>query len=698
MSSVTVVYPFTPQKVDERIIQPSPAFKQEVFRTLLAIVFFIMVYVVLMAAAVGLAILCGMGGFLMIVNLPRIYTIMIGIGLIGLGVMVVFFLMKFLFKRNKIDLSHLIEVTEKDQPELFHFVRRLTKETQAPFPKKIYLSSDVNASVFYDSSFWSMFFPVRKNLQIGLGLVNAVNISEFKAILAHEFGHFSQRSMKLGSYVYNVNKVIYNLLYDNEGYGSALERWADLNGYFAFFASITIKIVVGIQWILQKVYAVVNKTYMSLSRQMEFHADAVAAYVSGSQHLVTSLRRLEVADTSYQQVVACYQRWFNENLKPDNLYPQHVEVMEELSAEYNIPLENGLPQVTAETFAHFNKTRVIIKDQWASHPSTDDREEHLKQLGIETEAIHLPAWTVFRDKETLQKRMTEKVFETFNFPQAPQVVDASSFRGKYRSENEKYRIDKAYKGFFNYRNITTVNLKKIEERVTSPSTLNDVLDAAVIHLPFVINGLRTDIEILESIEKGQLQVKTFEFQGRKYKKAEVASLLQKVREELPPAEAALQQADTTVIGFFIKAAGRKNESEKLREQYSELFQITQQTESDLKYYAEVMQDISPVFYQSLPFDQIRQIMHKVRLNEVMIKERLKAMLDGGQYEHVISTQDRQRLLDYLAKDHVYFIEPNFNNEALGLFTDAMQIFAHASQDRLAIFKKELLAKQLSYLD
>jgi hypothetical protein len=67
------------------------------------------------------------------------------------------------------------------------------------------LFGDVNASVFYDSSFWSIIFPIRKNLQIRLGLVNKIIEQELKAILAHEFGCFSQRSTKVGSFVYDVN-------------------------------------------------------------------------------------------------------------------------------------------------------------------------------------------------------------------------------------------------------------------------------------------------------------------------------------------------------------------------------------------------------------------------------------------------------------------------------------------------------------
>ncbi len=40
-----------------------------------------------------------------------------------------------------------------------------------------------------------MFFPT-KDLVVGIGLINAFNISEFKAVVAHEFGHFSQQKHK----------------------------------------------------------------------------------------------------------------------------------------------------------------------------------------------------------------------------------------------------------------------------------------------------------------------------------------------------------------------------------------------------------------------------------------------------------------------------------------------------------------------
>ena len=67
----------------------------------------------------------------------------------------------------------------------------------------------------------SLFIPPRKDLLIGLGLVNVVDLVEFKAVLAHEFGHFAQRSTALGRYLYVANQVMRDVIYGRK-YGLAL--------------------------------------------------------------------------------------------------------------------------------------------------------------------------------------------------------------------------------------------------------------------------------------------------------------------------------------------------------------------------------------------------------------------------------------------------------------------------------------------
>ncbi|HMV08262.1 MAG TPA: M48 family metalloprotease [Cyclobacteriaceae bacterium] len=689
------LYPPAPAHVDKSVTEPSASFKKEVFRVLLAIFFFIFVYILMVALAIGLAALCALGGIALIALKPMVITLMLGIGMAGLGVLVVVFLFKFLFAKTKIDRSGLTEITKEDQPALFAFVKQLTTETKTPFPKKIYVSSDVNASVFYDSSLWSMVFPIKKNLQIGLGLVNSVNLSEFKAILAHEFGHFSQRSMKLGSYVYNVNRVIYNMLYDNAKYGDTLQGFANASGYFALFANITAWIIGGIQWVLRQVYGIVNKTYMGLSRQMEFHADSVAASVSGSAHLVTSLRRLEVAENAYQTLINQYQDWIKQNQKPDNLYPQHRFVMRHLAELYDIPLNHDLPQVDAKTFARFNNSRVVVKDQWASHPSTDDRENHLNSLNLKTEVVHASAWTVFENPESLQQKITQKLFAEVKYQTTPETLTAEIFERQYNEQSLKYRLNDRYKGYFNNRSFSEMEYDQLPQ--IEGETFDSILTDEAANLPQKIYGLNSDLEVTQLINNGSIRVRNFDFAGQKYRSNDTPVLIQQLTNELEAAKNQLRETDKRLVAFFVKAADAHGQKEILLSRYRELQSLTDQSIKDLEHFHQLMQVIQPIFHELLQFDKIHQIMHAVKLHEVPIKDRMKQLIEDPAYQVYLTEKDKALIREYIGHDYKYFYEPDFNNEALGKMMEATSVYNDIINERVFAVKKSLLEDQLQYI-
>ena len=58
-----------------------------------------------------------------------------------------------MFKSTQEDTSYLYEVTRKDQPELFSIIDELVHRIDTNFPKKVYLTPEVNAAVFYHTGF-----------------------------------------------------------------------------------------------------------------------------------------------------------------------------------------------------------------------------------------------------------------------------------------------------------------------------------------------------------------------------------------------------------------------------------------------------------------------------------------------------------------------------------------------------------------
>lgn len=151
-------------------IQVSASFRAQATKAVLAILIFLFSYIVLFFFALGLACLCIYGGISLMLFYQNLITLLLGLGIASLGIFVFVFMVKFLFSSKKFDRSHLVEIQPEDHPELFEIINEIVQKVDTNFPKKDYLSADVNAGVFYDSNFWGMFLPVQKNLQIGLGL------------------------------------------------------------------------------------------------------------------------------------------------------------------------------------------------------------------------------------------------------------------------------------------------------------------------------------------------------------------------------------------------------------------------------------------------------------------------------------------------------------------------------------------------
>lgn len=702
MSALTTLYPSTPVDVPESLTQPSAAFKKEVVRVMTSIFLFFIVYVVLIILALALAAASVYGGLMLIISVPKFITVMVGIGLMGLGIMVFFFLIKFMFAVSKVDQSGHIELKEEDQPELFAFIRQVTKDTQTPFPKKIFLSPEVNACVFYNSSFWSMLFPVKKNLQIGLGLVNALNLSEFKAVMAHEFGHFSQRSMKLGSFVYNVNRVIYNMLYDNSGYSSVINKWANMSGYFAFFANITIAIVQGIQKILQQMYGLINKNYMSLSREMEFHADAVAASVSGSDNCINALRRIEVANMCYNTVIEKYNDWAKHNIIGNNFYPSQYCVLKHLEREGRLELDHHkLPVIKEDFFRTSNSSRINFKNQWASHPAREDREAHLRGLNVQGDTKHEPAWSIFRNAEQLQEQLTGSLYHSFKPGDNTERIAPVQFEEKYNEEISNYSFPKAYNGFYDGRELKSFNVNNAAAAATQPFSnreFNLIFAPENAGLAKKIRSLEADMEILSAIREKRIDIKSFDFEGKKYSREEAEDIFSKLQLERDMIVQQQKELDENAFSFFYRAAREKGSADELKNQYAAIFSTR---ESDKTFYDDcnaLLELLQPIYQGGqLTIENVSHMVSQLKYgDEGKLKNHLRRYLHEGLYDN--DAELKSVVEKFLNTNYLYYTEDGlFNNEFSELHRLIFDTSNLLSEDRFKSVKR-LLAGQLALLN
>ena len=677
----------------------SSAFKKMTTKSIFSILFFFFTYFLLVLLAIGLTILSGYAGLQLVILKPMFITLMIGCGLVCMGFLLLVFLFKFIFVKNTTDLSHLTEITKEQEPQLFELIQEIVDTVKTDFPKKVYLSSDVNASVFYDSNFWSMFLPIKKNLQIGIGLVNSVSDIELKAILAHEFGHFSQRSMKVGSYVYNVNQIIFNMLYENDSYNSLVQSWGNVNGYFSFFVNLAVKMVQGIQWVLKQVYGVINLNYMGMSREMEFHADEVAAHVAGSLPLITSLLRSDLANHSYNTVLDYYGKKINDAVITENIYPQQHFVMNFLAQKSNFPIENNLPVLSIDHLSRFNKSKLLITNQMATHPSTEDRVRELKRINCVKEAKESqPASSLFTDFDATQTKFTEKLFSMIKYETAIVSAKMDNFVEEFTNEYQSNTFNEIFNNYYNDKNPSFIDVEN-HPVIQSKSGLefNELFGSQKIDLVYTFIALQNDIDTLNQIKDNDYGIKTFEYGGHKFYLKEIVELIEKLQIDLDKIKLEIKDNDTEIYDFFLNLAAKKDKMDEFKKLYEGFFQIDkefdQQIESCMK-----MVNESKFIYETTPFNIIEKKMHSLKETETEFKLRIEELLQNKLFLAAIEPKMEEEFTKYLSEDWVYFSRQEYHNSELELLSSSIRNYQQILSKTFFNTQKELLEFKVQLLN
>jgi len=450
-------FPAAPANVPADLTRPTAAYKSRILLVFVSILFFLALY----------AGLIGGSGYAVYYASQHLEDDGAFLWLVPIAGLLFLFLVKVLFKRGKRDRSAMIEITEADEPRFFAFLHELVAETAAPFPKRVYITSEVNAAVFYDSSALNLILPVRKNLLIGLGAVNMLNLTEMKAVLAHEFGHFGQNSMKLGTYVYVSNRLIADMIWSRDKWDEMVSVINRLDLRIAWVGWI----VTAVTWLLRHflglLFKGINIAHAALSRQMEFAADKVAVASAGSDALCHALVKLEFADACMEQSLSDLSDAVDHKLYTDDMFLHQERAADYLRRRDKRPdwgIPPALPDDPAQTTQIFDKDSDTQPSMWASHPPDYDRETNCKATYIRSNIDERSAWILFSDPAALRRNVTEHFMKS---SLGPDVVLSPAEEAQKFIDDERAEImhDERYRGAY-------------DSRMLDLSTMTELLDEA----------------------------------------------------------------------------------------------------------------------------------------------------------------------------------------------------------------------------
>jgi TPR repeat protein/Zn-dependent protease with chaperone function len=466
------------------------------------------------------------------------------------------FMLKALFFLKKSTAAAGMLITEHDQPRLFAFLHRLADEVGAQRPRRVYISPRVNAAVVYDLSIINLLLPRRRDLEIGLGLVNVLSLAEFKAVIAHEFAHFAQRSLLLGRWVDVGAQIAAHVVGARSALDSLLRgltRVLSLNPLFFFlfaFGWILRLAVWAIRSVTDTAFRLLLMAQRALSRQMEFQADLVAVSVTGSDPLVQALHKLQAADAGWKWVLTFAGSELGRGHRVPELFQLQSFAIQGLRTVLGIPEFGLIPDPTdgARDSDRLFKARFVQPPQmWLTHPPSFEREENCKRRYVASKYNDISAWTVFENAEDLRERVTSMALKA---EPRPLQSKEESLRALERSFDRPY-LNRAYQGAYLGR--------PLARRVLDPHELYEAMpaeDAIATELAAVHPvSLRGDVELFRNLIEERnslkaLQSKTLAptggvvtFRGESLQRHELAAAITKVQSELDVVDERIAEHD-----------------------------------------------------------------------------------------------------------------------------------------------------------
>jgi hypothetical protein len=417
-------------------------------------------------------------------------------------------------------------------------------------------------------------------------------------------------------------------------------------------------------------FKVVNKSYLSLSRQMEFHADLVAASLYGSNNIISALRRSEFADNCFATTLdVCNQAWKEKKVVAD-FYTAHHLVETHVARRNQLHLANGLP-VLQEADESGLSNRVNYKDQWASHPTVQERKAYLESFQLASDVDTRSAWTLFRDEAKWKEVLTKHFYKSIPNAEIGGTIDLPEFEALFLQQVQALTFPPVFGEFYSNRVVTLFDVEAVVKTPFVLQPFESILTEEATQLPERIQYLEQDIAVLGAVVNGEVATSSFDFDGQKYSRKEAKTVLALLEGEKEAAQKSLEALDQTVFRYFY-AVAQLPEAEALKSAYLHYFNQRQKADAFAEAVNNMMDGLGPIFRgENMSLETAQAIIASLKeTHEPSFKQALQDWLAAGVFDTDVTI--KSAVEKFLLTRYEYFSSDSFFENELNELASLVQ--------------------------
>ena len=208
----------------------------------------------------------------------------------------------------------------------------------------------------------------------------------------------------------------------------------------------------------------INFAHASLSRQMEYNADLVAASVTGSDSLVFALARLDLAGESLGQAWADLTAAADHGRFTRDFYYHQTRAAEFLKTRRNDPTLGEVPELPedpTQTVQVFKPEDTSVPKMWATHPSNHDREVNAKRRYFRGPIDERSPWLLFENPDAAREAVTRRIYEVARKVSPAKLEEPEAIQAFIDAEHAETTYHPRYRGLYENRYIKPGDLAEL---------------------------------------------------------------------------------------------------------------------------------------------------------------------------------------------------------------------------------------------
>ena len=139
---------------------------------------------------------------------------------------------------------------------------------------------------------------------------------------------------------------------------------------------------------------------------------------------------------------------------------------------------------------------------------------------------------MFKDFNQLQIEITNNLFELVEYSKPTKTKSIEEFQKDYQNEFNNNSYDKIFNGYYERKNPTQFELDEIVLTDEDKSLeLQNLFGDSNIDLVYDWLAFENDLQTLKDISSGNLKIRSFDYDGVKYKRKQSADLITKLEQE-----------------------------------------------------------------------------------------------------------------------------------------------------------------------